>query len=86
MIELLASGAVWLLLSIPFAVLVGKCIGAGQVGETARHAAAAAQPKTTAAPLQPDTVSAEDESATPAPGSAAFPAQRQPAVPATIVD
>ena len=36
---ILAVGLAWLVLSLPFAVFVGKCIGVGQAGETARHAA-----------------------------------------------
>ena len=86
MIELLAFGLVWLVLSVPFAVMVGKCISVGQAGETAEHAAGAAQSMATAAPVQPDSVSAEDETATPTPEAPAFPAQRQPAVPATNVN
>ena len=41
MFEFLLIGAVWLLLSLPVSVLVGKCIGVGQAGETERHAASA---------------------------------------------
>lgn len=77
----LILGMAWVLLSIPLAVLIGKCISLGQAGEAARHAASASEPATTAAPLQPDTVDAEDESAASTPVAGAVPAQRQPAIP-----
>ena len=38
MTEVLVLGLAWLLLPLPFAVFVGKCISVGQAGETARHA------------------------------------------------
>lgn len=85
MIEYLAVGLAWLLLPLPFLVFIGKCISVGQAGETARHAAVAAEPETTAAPPQPDTVSAEDDSAASTPQAPGFPVQRQPAIPAANV-
>lgn len=86
MIEYLALGLLgWLLLSLPFAVLIGKCISVGQAGETARHAADAAGLETTAGPLQRDSISADDQPASTALGTPALPAQRQPIVPARRV-
>lgn len=43
MIDVMLLGAAWLLISLPSSVLIGKCISVGQAGETARHAAAAAE-------------------------------------------
>ena len=37
--DVLTLGLAWLLLSVPFAVFVSKCIGEGQSGELARDAA-----------------------------------------------
>ncbi len=85
MIEYLALGLAWLLFSFPFAVFIGKCISVGQAGETARHAAVAAEPEPTGAQLHTDTVSAEDELAASAPATFAVPAPRQPAIPAAHV-
>lgn len=48
--QVLAVGLAWLLLSLPFAVFVGKCISVGQAGEVARHAADQ-RPPTAAEPL-----------------------------------
>ena len=82
MIEYLALGlASWLLLSLPFAVFVGKCISVGQAGEAARHATVAAEPEM----LHADAVSAEHESATPDDETPALPAQRGPRIPAANV-
>lgn len=81
MIEYLALGLAWLLLPIPFAVFIGKCISVGQAGETARHAAAAAKSETASALLAPGAVSGEDQSKAAAAEMPALPAQRQPARP-----
>jgi hypothetical protein len=48
--QVLAVGLAWLLLPLPFAVFVGKCIGVGQAGEVARHAADQ-RPSTAADPV-----------------------------------
>jgi hypothetical protein len=84
-IEYLAIGLAWLLLPLPFAVFIGKCIEVGQAGETARHAPLAAEPETTGAQLPTDTVDAEDRSEASAPEAPALPAQRQPTIPAAHV-
>lgn len=35
----MALGSMWLLLSLPLVVFIGKCISVGQAGETERHCA-----------------------------------------------
>lgn len=73
MIEFALLGAIWLLLSLPVSVLLGKCIAVGQAGEDARHAEPGAGG--TAAADWSVAAQASEESASPT-----VPAQRQPAV------
>ncbi len=78
MLDYLALGLAWLLLPLPFAIFLGKCIGVGQAGEWERHAAEA---ETTAAPLQPGAVGTADHGTSLSPEARAMPAQRQPVIP-----
>lgn len=80
-----ALGLAWLLVPLPFAIFIGRCISVGQAGETARHAAVAVEPDTTPALPASDAVSATDHCASTASELPALPPQRQPQIPARRV-
>lgn len=72
----------WLLLSIPFAVLVGKCISFGQAGVVWPDPADATAGTATGGPLSRSDVSADDAGSELGSDLPQLPAQRRPLQPA----